>query len=60
MKGRPQEKIGDQLPVNKLDDLRAEQVVQLYELMKAATGETDGEKPNENSQLKKSWNEAFM
>lgn len=54
IKGRPKEKIGDALPVNKLDDLREEQVVQLYELMKAATGETDQEKSNENSELKKS------
>lgn len=40
IKGRPKEKIGEHLPVNKLDDLREEQVVQLYELMKAATGQS--------------------
>lgn len=39
IKGRPKEKVGEYLPVNKLDDLREEQVVQLYELMKAATGQ---------------------
>lgn len=46
IKGRPKEKVGEYLPVNKLDDLREEQVVQLYELMKAATGEPDENKPN--------------
>lgn len=54
LKGRPKEKIGEYLPVNKLDDLRAEQVVQLYELMKAATGEIDDETSIENSEQKKS------
>lgn len=53
-KGRPAEKVGEYLPVNKLDDLRAEQVVQLYELMKAATGQSDDEKSNESSDRKKS------
>jgi len=43
VKGRPKEKVGEYLPVNKLDDLRGEQVVQLYELMKAATGQEEDE-----------------
>ncbi|XP_037050957.1 succinate dehydrogenase assembly factor 3, mitochondrial [Bradysia coprophila] len=47
IKGRPKEKVGEYLPVNKLDDLREEQVVQLYELMKAATGETDDKNSKE-------------
>lgn len=48
IKGRPSEKVGEYLPVNKLDDLRSEQVVQLYELMKAAKGESNEENSEKN------------
>lgn len=54
IKGRPKEKIGEYLQVNKLDDLREEQVVQLYELMKAATGQTDDSKSKDQVEDKKS------
>jgi len=54
IKGKPAEKIGEYLPVRKLDDLREEQVVQLYELMKAATGQVDETSPTERSEKKKS------
>lgn len=54
IKGRPKEKVGEYLPVNKLDDLREEQVVQLYELMKAATGEMEDEKSKNSSEKTKS------
>lgn len=49
LKGKPQEKVGEYLPVNKLDDFREEQVVQLYELMKAATGQDEEEKSEKNN-----------
>lgn len=43
IKGSPQDKIGVPLRENDIDHLRDEQVVQLYELMKAATEEPDKE-----------------
>ncbi|KAJ6641416.1 Succinate dehydrogenase assembly factor 3, mitochondrial [Pseudolycoriella hygida] len=53
IKGKPSEKIGEYLPVSKLDDLREEQVIQLYELMKAATGQVDDPSTTESSEKKK-------
>lgn len=41
IRGKPQEKVGVDLDEQELNHLRDEQVVQLYELMKAARAEED-------------------
>lgn len=41
LRGKPQDKIGVALDAAELDHLRDEQVVQLYELMKAARPDED-------------------
>lgn len=41
--GKPKEKIGEYLKVEDLDKFKEDQIVQLYELMKAATLDGDQE-----------------
>lgn len=50
--GKPKDQIGEHLHVDDLDKFKEDQIVQLYELMKAATYDDDGPPPDTSTKEK--------